>query len=114
MNYVSVAEYIVRCPICSTEIRFLAHEANPMIIHCAGCSRNVVLQNNALYTVSEEYVRKLIRRFKSKACGKIVGARISQEAQSLITTDKIKQLHSMLEDSGDVVEFLKKLDKKNV
>jgi len=104
-----ISEYLIKCPVCHSETRLVAEESNPIIFYCHGCNRNVVIHNNIVFTVSEEYLKKLICRYKSKACGRVLVAMVSESAQDLITKDKINELHDLLEKPMDVRDFIKKI-----
>lgn len=104
-----VAEYLIKCPRCHSETRLVAEESNPLIFCCRGCSRSIVVHNNAVFTVSEDYVLKLVRRYKAKACGRILASKVSEDAKKEITRDRIKELHNLLEDPMDVRDFIKKI-----
>lgn len=105
----NVAEYLVKCPVCRSEIRLVAEESNPIVFSCYGCNRSVVLHNNRVFTVDRSYFKKLLARYPSKACGRILCSKVSEEAGRLITEDKIEVLHNLLEGSRDVKEFLTKI-----
>lgn len=109
-----IAEYLVRCPVCCSEIHLMAHEANPIIFQCRGCSRSIVIQNGGVFTVSNNYLKKIVRQYKSRTCGKIVGTKISDVAKDFINEEKIQQLHDMLAKREDVGDFLKKLGQDTV
>jgi hypothetical protein len=67
------------------------------------------VHNNAVFTVSEDYILKLVRRYKSKACGRILASRVSEDAKDMITKDRIKELHRLLENPMDVRDFIEKI-----
>jgi hypothetical protein len=104
-----VAELIVKCPKCGSETHLISEEANPVIFHCHGCSRGVVLHNNTIFTVSDEYLKGILLRHKPKKCGRILTARLSADAQNFINTEKIQELRSLLTRDMDVEEFIKKI-----
>lgn len=106
----NVAEFVIRCPRCYTETHLIAEESNPLIFKCNGCGRSVVIHNNSVFTVSEKYLLKLVRRYKSKACGRILATKISEEAEHPITKEKLKELKSLLEKPMDVKDFIEKIE----
>jgi len=105
----NVAEYLIMCPICRSETQLVAEESNPMIFTCRGCNRSIVVHNNAVFTVSEEFVLGLVKKYKSKACGRILASKVSDGAKELITKDKIQELHEILEKPMDVKDIIKNM-----
>jgi len=106
---VQISEYLIKCPNCLSETRLVAEESNPLIFHCHGCERSVVVQGNVVYTVSQDFLEGLINRFRSKPCGRVISARLSESSEELITNRKIHQMQNLLEQSKDVSEFIKKI-----
>ena len=104
-----VSEYLIRCPSCSSETHVVAEESNPLIFRCNGCSRNVVLHNSLVFTVSEDYVLELVKRYKSKVCGRVLFSKVSTQAKDSITDGKIQELHRLLTKPMDVRDFIKKI-----
>jgi transposase-like protein len=102
----NIAEYLIKCPVCYSETKLVAEESNPLIYHCSGCNRSVVIHNNSVFTVSEEYTKKLVRRYKSKACGRVLAYQVSEDAKKFITEEKIKDLQKMLTLNMDVKDFV--------
>jgi hypothetical protein len=105
----NIAEYLIKCPHCSTETRLVSEEANPIIFHCWGCERSIVIHNSTVYTVSEEYAKELVRHYKSKACGKIMATKVSENVQKNITGESIQELKKLLEMPMDVREFINRI-----
>lgn len=104
-----ILQYKVSCPKCATEINLVAEEANPVIFFCAGCGRSVVMHNNLLFTVPEVFTRGMIKRFKSRACGRVLSTRLSKNVAEKITKDKIFELHKILQEPMDVKDFINRI-----
>jgi transposase len=62
-----------------------------------------------VFTVPEEFVLNLVKKYKSKACGRILASKVSDGAKELITKDKIQELHNILEKSTDVKDIIKNM-----
>lgn len=104
-----IFEYLIKCPNCLSETRLLAEESNPLIFHCHGCERGVVVHGNVVYTVSQDFLEGLLNRFRSKPCGRLIAARLSEDSEQLITKRRIEQMQNLLDQSKDVSEFIKKI-----
>jgi len=102
-------EFLIKCPVCKSVTTLIAYESNPLIFACHGCHKNIVMQGTTLYTVSSEYVTKILKRHKSLPCGQIVTTVISEDAKELITDDKIKGLQEVLSKSCDVNDIINNL-----
>lgn len=87
----------------------VAHESNPLIFACSGCDKSIIMQGNTLYTVSSQYISKILRNFRYTSCGQVVSVAVSDEAKKYITDKKIKDLHNLLQKKMDVDEIIKKL-----
>jgi hypothetical protein len=105
----NIAEYLIKCPNCKSDTHLTAEESNPVIFKCCGCGRSVVVHNNTVFTVSSEYVSSLVKKYKSKVCGRILDAHVSDGAKNIITRDKLEELHELLEKSSDVKDFIKNI-----
>lgn len=104
-----VYELIVKCPHCSTDTRIVSRLGGPVIVHCEGCSKCVVLHDNLVYTVSSGFVQKIMHKYKVKPCGKILGSELSEQARDMITDEKIKDLRKLLAEPMDVKDFIGKI-----
>jgi len=62
-----------------------------------------------VFTVSDEYLKSILLRHKPKTCGKILTARLSEDAQKFINSEKIQELRSLLTSDMDVKDFIKKI-----
>jgi len=102
-------ELLIRCPFCKTETRLIAEESGLVIFSCRGCTKGVVLQGNAVYNVSDNCVKKIVRRHKIRQCGQVIGSKLSNRSKELLTLDKINELHDLLKVREDVQDFIKKL-----
>jgi hypothetical protein len=67
------------------------------------------MQGTTLYTVSNEYVSKIKKKYKTLTCGQVMTALVSEEAKSLITDKKINDLRTILSDAKDVNDILKSI-----
>lgn len=105
----NVSQYLIKCPHCQSETQLIAEESNPIIFLCRGCSRSVVVHNNTVFTVSEGFVKKLTKKYRSVACGRILASRVSEDIGEPITTDKIQALHEILEKPMDVKDIIKNM-----
>jgi hypothetical protein len=105
----SFYQFVIKCPECSTSTTLIAYESNPLIFECQGCHKGVVMQGIKLYTVSPKYVTKIVKNYKTLTCGRVLASVISDEAKSLITDEKIKDLQTILDSSQDVSDIIKNL-----
>lgn len=105
-----IGEYVVKCPNCATEVRLVAEMISPVMIYCEGCERALVLSNNIIFTLPFEYVRSLTDRYRIRYCGNVLSTQVSRSARQLINTDKINELHNLLEQRLDVKDFIKKIN----
>jgi heterodisulfide reductase subunit B len=105
-----IAEMIVTCPSCESETKLVVEQVNPIIFHCHGCLKNIVIQDNKVYTVSNKFLRNIVRSFKSKVCGKILAAKFSNAVREIgINSEKIEELQKLLNKPMDVRDFLEKI-----
>lgn len=102
-------EFFIKCPECNSMTTLVAYESNPLIFECSGCCKNVVMHGSSLYTVSSEYVTKILKKYKSLPCGQVVATMVSEDAKNLITEDKIKDLKNILKKVQDVNDIIKSL-----
>ncbi|MBD3261281.1 MAG: hypothetical protein GF334_06285 [Candidatus Altiarchaeales archaeon] len=101
-----IIEFKIMCPSCDSETKIVAHEANPIIFTCTGCHKTVVMQGSRVYTVSTEYMRKLMAEHKYHPCGQVLGHKISKKAQSRINNEQVTKLHELLKTKMDVSDFI--------
>jgi len=104
-----IGNFIVRCPCCSTETRLVIEMISPVMVYCSGCNRSIIIQNGIIYTLPADYVHELLKKYKVRACGRIIGADISEQAKKMITSDKISELRDLLSKPMDVRDFLRKI-----
>ena len=104
-----VMEYIVTCPRCKTETKIVGEQTNPIMYTCKGCDRAIVVEPSRVYTVSVGYMKKLISRHKSRACGQIVALRLSDKARKIVSSDRMEALHELLSEDMDVDDFVRRL-----
>jgi ribosomal protein L37AE/L43A len=102
-------EYHIRCPECKSTSTLVVQESVPIIFECNWCERNIVVQGNILYTVSREAVKRIVKKFKYKTCGKVVNFKASGEPKYSITNSKIKELHKTLTKYDTVEDILKRI-----
>ena len=110
MEMHSISEYLVKCPMCMSEIRFVAEEANPIFMSCHGCERVIVIQGGVLYTVSEQFVQELLKEHSPCPCGRITGSEISARGQEYLSEQNLSRLHKLLEHPMDVRDFIEKIE----
>lgn len=101
-----IMEFKIMCPSCDSETKIVAHEANPIIFTCTGCHKTVVMQGSRVYTVSTDYMRKLMSEHKYQPCGQVLGHKISKKAQSMVDNDRVSKLRELLKVKMDVNDFL--------
>lgn len=104
---VAIYQYKIKCPYCDTEISVVSEEYNPIIFPCKGCHNHVVIEGNIVYNVSEDTVKKVMRKVKLKQCGQVVKSRLNPK--HIITQKEIDDLHTILEKSSSVNDILKLL-----
>ena len=102
----AVAEFLIKCPACLSEIRLLAQEANPLMLFCSGCRRWVVIHGSVVYTVSGNFFKKLLDVAPVEECGNIFNMSVSEEA---VERAQREELHKLLDQRMDVADFLKKI-----
>jgi len=67
------------------------------------------MQGNNLYTVSKDYMSRILSRHKFRACGQITASKVSGQIKGKSADERMKALHELLEQNIDVAEFLKKV-----
>jgi len=102
-------EFLIKCPDCKSVTTLVAYESNPLIFECRGCHKKVVIQGTSVYTVSSEYVTKVLSKCKTLPCGHVVTTTISDDANKIITEDKIKDLQKVLNKYKDVNDIIKNI-----
>ena len=90
-------------------VKLLTEDVNTLIIPCGGCDKSIVIQGDNLFTVNKKFVKKLFNKHKSNPCGKILITDLSDTAKSMITDNKISELHQILKDNCDISEFIKNI-----
>ena len=103
-------QYQVKCPVCMSTTILVTQEASPIIFECNGCGRNIVMSGNSVYTVSREFVKKIMNGYKVVGCGQVVQYKVSDESKDLITDKKIQELSRTLDQCvsiDDVLDSLK-------
>jgi len=100
-------EIRLKCPYCKTETALLVYESNPVMFECPGCDKNVVIQNNIVYTITRKYFNKIAKKFKTEPCGEIVGYKTNKN--DVISQKEIDDLHKELLGISSVDDFINKL-----
>lgn len=101
-------EYRIRCPYCKTDTDLIAEEANPIIFECHGCTRQIVIESNIVYTVSKEKFEEISKKVKVFECGQVTRYKVRKRKQS-ISQEQIDDLHELLEKKIDVKDLIAKL-----
>ena len=114
MESTGVCQFRVTCPKCTDETWLVTEQTNPIMVRCRGCSAILVIQDNWLYSVSEDFLKtKIMSKFKVLDCGKIVnhvprsgpiktGTKGSADKQIL-------NLKKILGEDMDVSDFIKRI-----
>ena len=105
----TLIEYHIKCPNCGSETKFVSKEVSPIMLQCAGCNRSIVVQGNNLYTVSKDYMSRILFNHKFRVCGQVVASKVSGQVKGKSADERLKALHELLEQNIDVAEFLKKV-----
>lgn len=104
-----VVEYMISCPECQTVTKLVCEEANPVIFACHGCDKNVVMHNDRIFTISDDFLADIMIEYKSVSCGRILGANLSRQSQEKINNFKMRYLKNILKEDMDVSEFIKRI-----
>lgn len=104
-----VGEYLIRCPSCGSGTRLVAEMQSPIMVYCPGCDQSIIINGSIIFTVPFDYAHSLYEKYKIRICGRILASEISKKAKSLISKDKIDNLHDLLKEPLDVNDFIKKL-----
>jgi hypothetical protein len=113
----SYCQYKIHCSNCMSESFIVCEECNPIIYKCRGCNRVVVIHNDQAYTVTENFFKKMVKKYNMKYCGQIVKCfpgNIANQYKKIIKKENISEedlskLHDFLiksEDSSDIIEEL--------
>lgn len=108
MDNENMSEYLLRCPACATQLKLICEESSPVIVVCQGCGKAIVMHQNRLFTVPVPFMVELMRRHRVKVCGNIVATKISDEAQSKMSDQRLSELHKALEGSEDVIDVIRR------
>jgi hypothetical protein len=104
---VELYEIRLKCPYCKTETALVVHESNPVMFECPGCDKNIVVQNNIVYTIQRKFFNKIAKKFKTIQCGEIIGYK--PNGNEVISQKEIDDLHKELSGITTVDDFIKKL-----
>jgi len=109
MSEQEMSEYLVKCPTCQTQTKMVCEESSPVMIVCGGCDRVLVMHQNRLFTVPMSSVLNIMRQHKVRSCGNVIATKISHGAVDVINEKKMTDLHDLLEQEVDVLDFLRSL-----
>ena len=100
-----IGKFELQCPECGSVTMIITEQENPILVECKGCSRVIVIQGAMVYTVSRNFVKKILCEYSNTVCGKIVRC-IDRNHQK---NGDILDLSTLLNQNIDVSEFIKKL-----
>lgn len=113
----SYCQYKIQCTNCQAETFLVSLECNPIIYKCNSCDRIVVIHNDRVYTISQDFLIRMIVIHNIKYCGQVIKCSSKNEysfckkliKRERITKSDIDKLHDFLEKNKDSSEIIDKL-----